>query len=44
MKKCNKFGLPAKIDPVPPPAGNFADIVYLKEQSFLQRIRDVCTL
>ena len=27
-----------------PPLGNFADIVYLKEQSFLHRIRDVCTL
>ena len=25
-----------------PPRGNFADIVYLKEQSFLHR--DVCTL
>ena len=29
---------------LPPPLGNFADIVYLKEQSFLHRIRDVCTL
>ena len=29
---------------LPPPPGNFADIVYLKEQSFLHRIRDVCTL
>ena len=28
----------------PPPLGNFADIPYLKEQSFLHRIRDVCTL
>ena len=37
------FRLPAKKDPVPP-LGNFADIVYLKEQSFLHRIRDVCTL
>ena len=27
-----------------PPPENFADIVYLKEQSFLHRIRDVCTL
>ena len=36
--------LPAKTDPAPPPLGNFADIVYLKEQSFLHRIRDVCTL
>ena len=27
-----------------PPTGNFADIPYLKEQSFLHRIRDVCTL
>ena len=36
--------LPAKNDPAPPPLGNFADIVYLKEQSFLHRIRDVCTL
>ena len=27
-----------------PPRGNFADIVYLKEQSFLHRMRDVCTL
>ena len=27
-----------------PPPGNFADIPYLKEQSFLHRIRDVCTL
>ena len=35
--------LPAKNDPAPP-LGNFADIVYLKEQSFLHRIRDVCTL
>ena len=32
-----------KITLLPPP-GNFADIVYLKEQSFLHRIRDVCTL
>ena len=29
---------------LPPPLGNFADIPYLKEQSFLHRIRDVCTL
>ena len=28
----------------PPPLGNFADIPYLKEQSFLHGIRDVCTL
>ena len=28
----------------PPPLGNFADIPYFKEQSFLHRIRDVCTL
>ena len=28
----------------PPHLGNFADIPYLKEQSFLHRIRDVCTL
>ena len=28
----------------PPPLGNFADIVYLKEQSFLIQMRDVCTL
>ena len=35
--------LPAKSDPAPSPE-NFADIVYLKEQSFLHRIRDVCTL
>ena len=34
----------AKNDPAHPPLGNFADIVYLKEQSFLHRIRDVCTL
>ena len=27
-----------------PPPGNFADIPYLKEQFFLHRIRDVCTL
>ena len=27
-----------------PPLGNFADIPYLKEQSFLHRIRYVCTL
>ena len=27
-----------------PTLGNFADIPYLKEQSFLHRIRDVCTL
>ena len=27
-----------------PPRGNFADIVYLREQSFLHRMRDVCTL
>ena len=26
------------------PLGNFADIVYLKEQSFLIQMRDVCTL
>ena len=30
--------------PPPPPRGNFADIVYLKEQSILHRIRGVCTL
>ena len=35
--------LSAKNDPAPP-LGNFADIVYLKEQSFLHRIRDLCTL
>ena len=35
--------LPAKNDHAPP-LGNFADIVYLKEQSFVHRIRDVCTL
>ena len=35
--------LPAKNDPAPS-LGNFADIVYLKEQSLLHRIRDVCTL
>ena len=28
----------------PPPLGNFADIPYLKEQSFLHRIIDVFTL
>ena len=28
----------------PPPLGNFADISYLKEQSFLHKIRDVCTV
>ena len=33
-----------KMTLLPPPLGNFADIVYLKEQSFLHRIRDVCTL
>ena len=38
-----RYRLPAKKDPAPP-LGNFADIVYLKEQSFLHRIRDVCTL
>ena len=27
-----------------PPLGNFADIVYLKEKSFLIQMRDVCTL
>ena len=27
-----------------PTKGNFADIVYLKEQSVLHRMRDVCTL
>ena len=26
------------------PLGNLADIPYLKEHSFLHRIRDVCTL
>ena len=26
------------------PLENFADIVYLKEQSILHRMRDVCTL
>ena len=25
-----------------PPLGNFADIVYLKEQSFMIQMRDVC--
>ena len=30
--------------PAPPPHRNFADIPYLKELSFLHRIRDVCTL
>ena len=29
---------------LPPPLGNFADIVYLKELSFLIQMRDVCTL
>ena len=38
------YRLPAKNDPAPPPLGNFADIVYLEEQSFLHRISDVCTL
>ena len=46
IQKINR--LPAKNDPAPPAPpplqGNFADIVYLKEQSFLHRIRDVCTL
>ena len=37
------YRVPAKNGPAPP-LGNFADIVYLKEQSFLHRIRDVCTL
>ena len=41
MQRLNR--LPAKNDPAPPP-GNFANIVYLKEQSFLHRIRDACTL
>ena len=37
--------LPAEKGPAPPPPlGNFADIVYLKEQSFLIQMRDVCTL
>ena len=44
LKNGKLFRLPAKNDPVPPPPRNFADIVYLKEQSFLHRIRDVCTL
>ena len=30
--------------PPPPTPGNFADIVFLKGQSFLHRIRGVCTL
>ena len=30
--------------PAPPPLGNFADKVYLKEQYFLIQMRDVCTL
>ena len=47
--KYNGNGLLLLIDCRPkktllPPLGNFADIVYLKEQSFLHRIRDVCTL
>ena len=29
---------------LPHPLGNFAEIPYLKEQFFLHRIRDVCTL
>ena len=37
------YRLSAKNDPAPP-LGNFADIVYLKEQSVLHRIRDVCIL
>ena len=43
VKRIFTCRLPAKNDPAPP-LGNFADKVYLKEQSFLHRIRDVCTL
>ena len=38
------YRLSARWSYPPPPLGNFADIPYLKEQSFLHRIRDVCTL
>ena len=38
------YRLLAEKGPAPPPLGNFADIVYLKEQSFLIQMRDVCTL
>ena len=40
------YRLSAKTDPAPrrPTLGNFADIVYLQEQSILHQMRDVCTL
>ena len=40
----NPYRLSARWSYPPPRLGNFADIPYLKEQSFLHRIRDVCTL
>ena len=40
---CKTFRLSARWS-YPPPLGNFADRPYLKEQSFLHKIRDVCTL
>ena len=43
-KDHTKHRLLAEKGPAPPPLGNFADIVYLKEQSFLIQMRDVCTL
>ena len=43
-KALNKIDCRQMVIPFPPPPGNFADIPYLKEQSFLHRIRDVCTL
>ena len=54
LNKCNNFNVVSQMHMVidcrqkmtspPTSPGNFADIVYLKEQSFLHRIRDVCTL
>ena len=46
QKTATHFRLSARwsYPPPTPPLGNFADKPYLKEQSFLHRIRDVCTL
>lgn len=40
--KTNKVALRVTIEPLP--KGNFIDLFFLKAQSFLRRIREVCTL
>ena len=43
-KMVSQYRLLADKGPAPLPLGNFADIVYLKKQSFLIQMRDDCTL